>query len=132
MWSMIVSLVQGIVTGVVGPVFTYLGKKQDVTLAGAQSAMTADQANFAIEVAAQERTNNWWGPHLLYMVAVGPAVLHVAMIFLDSSFRFGCGHYGCLSIPELPLSYRGFEHDLVYSLIIVGPTSALTQWLHRK
>ncbi len=88
MWSMIVSLVQGIVTGVVGPVFTYLGKKQDTTLAGFQSAVTADVSQAAAQQAFIEATNAekaqanaWWGPRFLYMLVGTAAALHTAAIF---------------------------------------------------
>ena len=143
MWSMIVSLVQGIVTGVVGPVFTYLGKKQDTTLAGFQSAVSADVSQAAAQQAFIEATNAekaqanaWWGPRVLYMLVGTTAALHTAAIFLDSTVRFGCGHYGCLGVPTLPGVYADYERMIVYSLFVVStiaaPVSAVTQWLHRK
>lgn len=143
MWSMIFSLVQGIVTGVVGPVFTYLGKKQDVTLDGFKTATGADEASYGawlqyqVAMGAQKASaNSWWGARLLYLIVGGTAAIHTAAIFLDSTLRFGCGHYGCLAIPPLPGAYADYERMIVYSLFVVStvgpPASAVTAWLHRK
>ena len=143
MWSMIVSLVQGIVTGVVGPVFTYLGKKQDDTLVGFQTATGQDTVayqaylQYQVQIGAQKAAaNSWWGAKVLYLLVGGTAALHTAAVFLDSTLRFGCGHYGCLGIPPLPGAYADYERVVVYSLFVVStlgpPASAATAWLHRK
>ena len=143
MWSMIVSLVQGIVTGVVGPVFTYLGKKQDDTLVGFQTGTGADTVayqaylQYQVQIGAQKAAaNSWWGAKVLYLLVGGTAALHTAAVFLDSTVRFGCGHYGCLGIPPLPGAYADYERVVVYSLFVVStlgpPASAATAWLHRK
>ena len=143
MWGMIVSLVQGIVTGVVGPVFTYLGKKQDVTLDGFKAGTDADRQTYAAWLDYQTKiqalklqASSWWGPRALYMVVGGAAALHCAAVFLDSTVRFGCGHYGCLGVPPAPAPYDTYEAWVVGSLFVTAiakdPISAATAWLHRK
>ena len=146
MWTIIEQLVQGIVTGVVGPVFTYLGKKQDTTLAGFQTATGADQAsyqawlNYQVQITAQKAAaNNWWGPRLLYMIVGGSAAFHFAAVMLDSvPFWYVLGSHvvGSWGVPKLPTPYDTYEGWVVASLFVVslasGPVSAATAWLHRK
>lgn len=137
MWSMVVSLVQGIVTGVVGPVFTYLSKKQDVTLEGFKAATGADTASYGVYLdylvrmaSIQVQAASWWGPRMLYMVVGGSASIHAAAIYLDSTFERGW------AIPAAPAPYDTYEAWVIGSLFVVsiakGPLSAATAWLHRK
>ena len=142
MWSMIVSLVQGIVTGVVGPAFTYLGKKQDVTLDGFKAGTAADQATYATWAdyqlklqALKLQANGWWGPKVLYMLVGGTAALHFSGVMLDS-IPFWHHAVGSWSVPALPKPYDSYEGWVVASLFVVslsdGPVSAAAAWLHRK
>ena len=142
MWTAVFALVQSVVTGLVGPVFTYLGKKQDTQLDGFKSAAGIDQVayqsflTYQIQItAAKAAAKSWWGARLLYMVVGLAAVLHASAVFLDTTFTFGTGHYGSLAIPKLPDAYFEFEKTIVYSLFVVStiaaPISAVTSWLHR-
>ena len=143
MFTIIEQLVQGLVTGVIGPLFTWLNKKQDTQLAGFQTAAGTDTAAYSAwltyQVAitqAKASANAWWGAKLLYlMVGIGAAG-HTFAIFLDSTVRLGCGHYGCLGVPPLPALYADYEKIIVYSLFVVStigpPASAITAWLHRR
>ncbi len=143
MWGAIIGLAQGIVSGLVGPVFTYLGKRQDAQLDGFKSAAGIDQVayqaylTYQIQItAAKAAANSWWGARLLYMVVGLAAVLHASAVFLDTTFTFGSGHYGSLAIPKLPEAYFEFEKMIVFSLFVVStlgaPVSAVASWLHRK
>lgn len=137
MWGLIAGALQGIVTGIVGPVFSYLGKKQDVTLDGFKSATDEDRQTATAWLDYQERIQalklqaaNWWGPRALYMVVGGSAAIHCAAIFIDSTFRFGW------AVPPCPKPYDSYEAWVVGSLFVVslakGPISAASQWLHRR
>lgn len=143
MWAVLSGLISSIASGIVGPVFTYLGKKQDVTLDGFKTAsgldVTAYQAALDHDVKIQQlklQATNWWGPRVLYMIVGVAAVMHAAAVFLDTTFQFGCGHYGCLAVPKLPPDYADFERMVVGSLFITAlaerPITALTTaWLRR-
>ncbi len=143
MFTLVQQLVTGLVSGVVGPLFTWLNKKQDAQLAGFQTAAGIDAAayrawlDYLVAVGQQKAAANaWWGAKLLYLGVGGTAALHTAAIFLDSTVRLGCGHYGCLAVPPLPTAYADYERVVVYSLFVVStlgpPASAVTAWLHRR
>ena len=86
--------------------------------------------------ASQAAARSWWGPKLLLMVVGIPACLHVAMVFLDSTFRLGCPHYGCLGVPDVPARWISTENTVIafiFGVSVVGPmASSVTAWLHRK
>ncbi len=143
MFALVSSLASGLLSGVLSPFFTWLNKKQDTTLAGFQTATGADAASYAAwlqyqtAIGAQKAAaDSWWGAKLLYLIVGGTAATHTAAIFLDSTVRFGCGHYGCLGVPPLPGAYADYERIVVTSLFVVAtlgpPASAATAWLHRK
>ena len=143
MFTLIAKLAGGLVSGVVGPLFTWLNKKQDAQLAGFQTAAGIDEAaygawlNYQVATGAQKAAADaWWGARLLYLLVGGTAALHTAAIFLDSTLRLGCEHYGCLGVPPLPAAYAEYERVVVYSLFVVStvgpPASAIAAWLHRR
>ena len=143
MFTLIQQLVTGLVSGVAAPLFAWLTKKQDAQLAGFQTAAGIDQVSYAnwlnylVAVGQQKAAANaWWGAKLLYLVVGGTAALHTAAIFLDSTLKLGCGHYGCLGVPPLPPAYADYERVIVYALFVVStvgpPASAVTAWLHRR
>ncbi len=143
MYALISSLFGGLMSGLVTPLFAWLDKRQDTQLAGFQTAAGVDQAAYAtfmryqIAIGAQKAAaNSWWGARALYLVVGGSAAAHTAAVFLDSTLKLGCGHYGCLAVPPLPATYAGYERVIVYSLFVVStigpPASAAAAWLHRK
>ena len=143
MLAMIFGFVQSVVSGLVGPVFTYLGKKQDVTLDGFKEATGADEKAYeayltymAANEAAQAKQRSWWGPQLLVMIVGGTASIHTAMVFLDSTFQFGCGHHGCLQVATLPPDYLAYEKMIInwlFGIAVAAPlASSVSAWLHRK
>ncbi len=143
MFTIIQHIVTGVVSGVFAPLMTYLGKRQDNQLAGFQTAAGIDAAayaaflNYQVAIGQQKRAaNSWWGARALYLVVGGTAAAHTAAVFLDSTAKLGCGHYGCLGVPVLPTAYADYERVIVYSLFVVStlgpPSSAITNWLHRK
>ena len=143
MFTIIQQIVTGLVSGVFTPLLTYLGKRQDNQLAGFQSAAGIDAAaygaflNYQVAIGQQKATaNSWWGARALYLVVGCAAAAHTAAVFLDSTAKLGCGHYGCLGVPVLPPAYAEYERVIVYSLFVVStigpPSSAVTAWLHRK
>ena len=122
---------------------SYLNKRQDAQLAGFQTASGIDATayaaflNYQVAIGQQKAAANaWWGARLLYLVVGGAAAAHTAAVFLDSTVRLGCGHYGCLGVPVLPPAYADYERVIVYSLFVVStigpPVSAATAWLHRR
>jgi len=119
------------------PLFTYLGKKQDVTLSGAQSAMTADtamnQAYFNAQIQADQikaAANAWIGPKIIACTAGELCVLYFGSIVLDSMFHFGW------NISKLPAPWDGYAWVILSSFIIVSPlapvASATTAWLTKR
>ena len=143
MFALISSLASGLMSGLVTPLFTWLNKKTDDQLAGFQTAAGIDQAayatflNYQVAIGAQKAAaNSWWGARALYLIVGGTAAAHTAAIFLDSTVKLGCPHYGCLGVPPLPAVYAGYERIVVTSLFVVAtlgpPASAVTAWLHRK
>jgi hypothetical protein len=98
-----------IFTSVSGAAFQWYAKSKDTTLDGFKTATGMDEKAYEAWlsyqmsiVAAQAASRSWWGPKLLLMLVGVPACLHVAGVFLDSTFRLGCSHYGCLGIPDVP------------------------------
>ena len=121
MFALVSSMFSGLMSGLVGPLITWLNKKQDTQLEGFQTAAGIDQAAYAtfmqyqIAIGAQKAAaHSWWGAKALYQLDAGTAALHTAAIFLDSTLRFGCGHYGCLGVPPLPGVYADYERIVVY------------------
>ncbi len=144
MLSWISSIISSLASGIVGPIFHYLGQKQDVTLDGFKTAAGLDTAAYEAalnhDVAIQQlklQANNWWGPRVLYMIVGLSAVIHAAAVFFDSTIHIGCDHYGCLGIPKLPPDYFTFEQMVIGSLFVVSlvekPINALSAaWLARR
>lgn len=142
MWSWIGSLLSSTVTGVLTPWFSYLDKKQDVTLDGFKTATGADVTAYTsyldyekTVLTAHIAESSWWGPKFLLMLVGIPACLHVGLIFLDSTFSFGSGHTGSLGIAKLPSDYFEFEKvviDFVFGVSVVGPmASSVSAWFHK-
>ena len=143
MFTIIQQIVQGLVSGVFTPLMSYLAKRQDTQLAGFQTAAGIDAAayasflNYQLGITqAKAAANSWWDARLLYLAVGGAAAAHTVAVFLDSTVKLGCGHYGCLGVPVLPPAYGDYEKVIVYSLFVVStigpPASAVTAWLHRK
>jgi hypothetical protein len=117
--------------------FGYLGKKQDITLAGAQSAMGADleiakaslQAQFQIEQLKSVQ-NTWIGAKIIAGTAGELSALYYGSIVLESMFHFGW------DIDKLPSPWDQYAWIILSSFIIVSPIapvlSATTAWLSRK
>jgi hypothetical protein len=142
MLAILMSGITSIATGIVGPVFTYLGKKQDTTLDGFKTAAGYDVIAFQAAAAHEQemtklklQADAWWGPRLLYMVVGGAAALHTGGVFLDSTFTFGTGHYGNLGVPPLPGIYATFEQWVVASLFVISTVgqipNAVAAWLRK-
>lgn len=108
-----------------------------------QTATGADVETYKAHVAAVEDanhlravTNTWWGAKLIILLVGVPAALHWALIMLDTTFKFGCGHIGCLGIGALPKPYDGYEWLILNSFFIIAPAmpvaSALSTFLVMK
>lgn len=143
MWSFLTGGLSSLISGVLTPWFSYLNKRQDVTLDGFKTATGADAEAYKAYLAYRAQVDSlhvaetsWWGPKLLLMIVAMPACLHVALVFLDSTFTFGTGHYGSLGIAKLPLDYFVFEQrviEFLFGAAVAGPmASAVSSWLHRK
>ena len=151
MFTIIQQIVQGLVSGIVQPLMSYFGKKQDDTLAGFQTATGADTAAYSawlqyqVQIGAQKAAaNSWWGARALYLIVGGAAALHTCGVFLDSvpfwtpsiSNIWAVHAVGSWAVPALPPIYADYEKVIVTSLFVVStlgpPASAVTAWLHRK
>jgi hypothetical protein len=130
-------LVSSIVSGITGPLFGYLSKRQEVQLDGFRNATGVDLDAYKAALDAQIETNrirasanSWLGARIITMVAGLPAAVHFGAVMLDSTFRFGWG------IPKVPAPYDGYEWAIVQSFFIVAPAmplvSATAAWLSRK
>ena len=119
------------------PLFGYLGKKQDVTLTGAQAAMVADTEVGKTLINAQVETqqikaahNDWIGPKIIACAAGELSAFYYGSIVLDSMFHFGW------NIAKLPAPWDGYAWIILSSFIIVSPVapvlSATTAWLTKR
>ncbi len=119
------------------PLFTFLNKKQDVLLSGAQSAMTADtamnQAYLNAQIQADQikaAANAWIGPKIIACTAGELSVLYYGSIVLDSMFHL---HW---NIAKLPTPWDSYAWVILSSFIIVSPIapvmSATTAWLTKR
>jgi hypothetical protein len=119
------------------PLFNYLGKKQDVTLTGAQSAMGADvaisQAVLNAQIQADQiraANNNWIGPKIIACTAGELSVLYYGSIVLDSMFHLDW------DVAKLPSPWDQYAWIILSSFIIVSPVapvlSATSAWLGRR
>jgi hypothetical protein len=119
------------------PLFTYLGKKQDVTLTGAQSAMNTDVSlskaylDAQIEVEQIKASNNQWiGPKIIACAAGELSLIYYGSIVLDSMFKFGW------AIDKLPAPWDSYSWIILSSFIVVSPVapvlSATSAWLTRR
>jgi hypothetical protein len=135
--SFILGIVTSIVNGVVGPLFGFLNKKQDTQLEGFKVAGTVDvqayQAYLAYRIEAEKArvsANGWWGPRVVFMIIAVPVGLHVAAVFIDSTFTGGT-----LKIPALPTEYLNTEHlvlGAIFGASVVGQmSSSIGSWLKR-
>lgn len=117
--------------------FGYFGKKQDVTLAGAQAGMSADadiikaqlQAQIAIDQVRQAQ-NSWIGAKIIAGTAGEFSAIYYGAIVIDSIFHFGW------DIAKLPAPWDQYAWLILSSFIIVSPAapvlSATTAWLGRR
>jgi hypothetical protein len=133
----ILGLILPVLGSFLTPLLNYFGKKQDVTLAGAQSAMTTDaainQAVLNAQIQADQikaANNNWIGPKIIACTAGELSVLYYGAIILDSMFHFGW------NIAKLPAPWDGYAWVILSSFIIVAPTapalSATMAWLTKR
>jgi hypothetical protein len=130
-------------TALSNSVFQYFAKSKDTTLDGFKTASGLDEKAYEAWLAYEqanatiaEASPSWWGPKLLLMMVGAPACLHVALVFLDSSLKLGCNHYGCLNVPDVPTRWIQTENmvlSFVFGVSVVGPmASSVTAWLHRR
>lgn len=116
--------------------FGFLGKKQDVTLSGAQSAMGADvelsKAYLDAQIQADQlkaAQNAWIGPKIIACLAGELSVFYFGAIVLDSVFHFGW------AITQ-PQPWSGYAWIVLESFVVVSPVapvlSATSAWLGRK
>jgi hypothetical protein len=139
MLAMIFGFVQSVVSGVVGPVFTYLGKAKDDTLMGFQTGAQMDAASYAAYLQAYVQVQQLKASQNSAPMAraIGGAagalsVFYYGAIVLDSVFHFGW------KIDKLGSSgqWDTAAWVIIQSFIIVAPvlpmTTAVSAWLHRK
>jgi uncharacterized Tic20 family protein len=123
--------------GVIAPLFSWLNKKQDVTLAGAQAAIGADvnlsKEYLDAQIHAEQIkvvNNQWWGPKIIACAAGELSLIYYGSIVLDSMFHLEW------KIATLPAPWDGYAWIILSSFIVVSPVapvlSATAAWLGRK
>jgi hypothetical protein len=133
----LLGLILPVFGSVVSPLFSWLNKKQDVTLSGAQSAMGADadisKAYLQAQIQAEQMkvaNNQWIGPKIIACAAGELSVIYYGAIVLDSMFKFGW------AIDKLPVPWDSYSWIILSSFIVVSPVapvlSATAAWLGRK
>src|SRR4051795_7565127 len=112
MWSMLLSLFPSILNPLLNTVAAIYAKKTDSQLEGFKTATGVDAVAFQAYLHATLENNRlvlsqrvWWGARAICLIAGIPASFHFAAVMLDSTFKLGCGHYGCLGIPKIPAPY---------------------------
>jgi len=93
MLAAIGAIITSIVNGVVGPLFGFLNKKQDINLEMFRTETGFDLAAYQAVLAANAEANNakiiansWWGAHLLILLFGVPVGVHWACLMLVSTF----------------------------------------------
>ena len=125
MFAFIGSLLQSTISGVLTPLFTYLGKKQDVNLAEYQAMTATERDEYTAFVTGLNNSNiekiqanSWSGAHFMIYLFGLPAALHWGAVFLVSTFPT----YMPYKIPALPASYADAELKIALSFFILAPT----------
>jgi hypothetical protein len=136
MLAAIGAILSSIVNGIVGPLFGYLGKKQDVTLEGFKSASAEDLAAYQAYLAALNQANavkvaqqsNPWFAAITFL-AGGFSVAYFGSIVLDSMFHLGW------RIDKLPAPWDSYVWIVLQSFVVITPAmpliSATSAWLRK-
>lgn len=139
MFAMIGGLLSSVIGGVLNPLFTYLGKKQDVGLAEYQAASAEERDSYLAYVTALGQSNQakvanntWSGAHFMVYAFGIPAALHWGAVFLVSTFHAWLPY----TVPALPPTYASAETTIALSFFILAPAmpivSSVAQMLNRK
>jgi len=125
------------ISNAIPSLFTYLGKKQDVSLDGFKTATGIDLQAYQAYLAANNQANQlkaaanvWLGARMIAFGAGELCVLYFGAIVLDSVFHLDW------RIAKLPAPWDANAWVILQSFILVSPTlpafSALASWLGRK
>jgi hypothetical protein len=137
MFPLLQALISGVIGPVIGPLFSFLGKKQDTTLDGFKTAsgfdLDAYKAYLASEAQAnvlRTQSNQWLGARIIAFAAGELTVLYFGSIVFDSIFHTGW------AIAKLPAPWDTYAWTILQSFIIVSPiapiATATAAWLNRK
>src|SRR5580704_15898570 len=116
MFATISGLLSSVIGGIINPLFTYLGKKQDVGLAEYQAASAEERDGYLAYVTAlgqsnqaKAAANTWSGAHLMVYLFGLPAALHWSAVFWVTTWPGLFHWFGVTAINALPERYAGAE-----------------------
>jgi hypothetical protein len=128
MLAAIGAIITSIVNGVVGPLFGFLNKKEDINLEMFRTETGFDLAAYQAVLAANAEANNakiiansWWGAHLLILLFGVPVGIHWACLMLVSTFpeTWGAGWGWTVKAPA-PADSE-LERVIIQSFYIMAP-----------
>jgi len=116
----------------IGPVFTYLNRQQDVSLERFKTMTAAERAEYADYLkalgesnAAKVQRSVGPGAHAMVYLFGLPAALHWAAVFGITTFPSLFHWFGIESIAALPERYANAELTIALSFFILAPTLPL-------
>jgi hypothetical protein len=136
MFAWLGSLLGGLVSGVIQPLFTYLGNAQNISLAEYQAQTAEQQAAYLAYLNATatanalkaQQENSPFG--IITFSAGFFALIYFISIVLDSMFHF---HW---NIAKLPAPWDQYIWVILQSFVIITPTmpliSSASAWLKAK
>jgi len=117
------TIIQSIISGIVGPVFSWLSNKDTVTATEFAAFTETERAVYVQYLqtvgtitAAKAQANGWWGARLLILGFALPPMIHLGGIYLS---RF----IDSPSWAVLPLgdNFTALEFDIAKSFFMVVP-----------
>lgn len=138
MFAALGSILSSVINGILAPLFTYLGKKQDITLEGFKAASADDRAvykDYLVALnevnkikASQQQTSPWFA--LITFTAGAFSVAYFGSIVIDSMFHLGW------EIAKLPSPWDSYVWVVLQSFVVITPAmpliSATSAWLRGK
>jgi hypothetical protein len=137
MTAIIQVIISGVIGPIIGPLFSWLNKKQDLNLDGFKTAAGVDLQAYKASLDAQAQANalkasanTWLGARIIAFGAGELSLFYYGAIVIDSMFHFGWG------ISKLPPPIDQYFWVILSSFVIVSPVapvlSAASAWLTRK
>lgn len=127
MFGFVGSIVGVVVDKLVGPIFGYLNKKQDVSLEKYKAMTAAERAEYADYVKglnesnlAKVSNNKSTASHAMVYLFGVPAAVHWAAVFGVTTFPSLFNWFGIMSVAALPKGYESAELAIALSFFILS------------